>query len=79
MAHLKVISTVVYLKLPYEKVEKRLGNLKDRGVALKEGQTLRDIYKERCPLYEKYADVVVEADTTSVEKCMRRIVESIKE
>lgn len=79
MEHLKEISTVIYLKLPYERVEKRLGNLKDRGVALKEGQTLKDLYEERCPLYEKYADVVVEADTTSVEGCMRRIVESIKE
>ena len=59
-------------------MEKRLGNLKDRGVALKEGQTLKDLYEERCPLYEKYADVVIDADTTSVEDCMRRIVEGIK-
>ena len=78
IAHLKKISTVVYLKLPYEKVEKRLGNLKDRGVALKEGQTLRDLYEERCPLYEKYADVVIDADTTSVEGCMRRILDEVK-
>ena len=69
---------MVYIKLPYEKVEKRLGNLKDRGVALKEGQTLKDLYEERCPLYEKYADVVVEADTNSVESCMRKIVEEIR-
>ena len=78
MAHLKAISTVVYLKLPYDKVEKRLGNLKDRGVALKEGQTLKDLYEERCPLYEKYADVVIDADTTSVEGCMRRILDEVK-
>ena len=78
MAHLKEISTVVYIKLPYEKVKKRLGSLKDRGVALKEGQTLKNLYEERCPLYEKYADVVVEADTNSVENCMRKIVEEIR-
>ena len=78
MEHLKEISTVIYLKLPYERVEKRLGNLKDRGVALKEGQTLKDLYEERCPLYEKYADVVIEADTTSVESCMRKILEEIR-
>jgi len=78
MAHLKEISTVVYIKLPYEKVKKRLGSLKDRGVALKEGQTLKNLYEERCPLYEKYADIVVEADTTSVENCMRKIVEEIR-
>ena len=78
MAHLKEISTVVYIKLPYEKVKKRLGSLKDRGVALKEGQTLKNLYEERCPLYEKYADIVVEADTNSVESCMRKIVEEIR-
>ena len=61
-----------------EKVKKRLGSLKDRGVALKEGQTLKNLYEERCPLYEKYADIVVEADTTSVENCMRKIVEEIR-
>lgn len=59
MEHLKEISTVVYLKLTYEEVEERLGDLKDRGVALKDGMTLRDLYEERVPLYEKYADITV--------------------
>lgn len=60
MEHLKEISTVVYLKLSYEEVEKRLGNLVDRGVVLKEGMTLRDLYEERVPYYEKYADITVD-------------------
>lgn len=60
MEHLKNISTIVYLKLSYEKVEARLGNLVDRGVALKEGMTLRDLYEERIPYYEKYADITVD-------------------
>ena len=55
MEHLKEISTVVYLKLGYGDLERRLGNLKDRGVALKDGMTLRELYEERVPLYEKYA------------------------
>ncbi len=62
MEHLKDISTIVYLKLEYEALALRLGDLKKRGVALKEGQTLLDLYNERIPLYEKYADVVVDAD-----------------
>ena len=53
MEHLKEIGTVVYL-------EKRLGNLVDRGVALKDGMTLRDLYDERTELYEKYADVTID-------------------
>ena len=60
MEHLKEISTVIYLKLTYEELESRLGNLVDRGVVLKEGMTLRDLYNERVPYYEKYADVTVD-------------------
>ncbi|MDD3253664.1 MAG: shikimate kinase [Lachnospiraceae bacterium] len=60
MAHLKEISTVIYLKLSYEDVEERLGDLKDRGVALKDGMTLRDLYEERIPYYERYADITVD-------------------
>lgn len=59
MEHLKEISTVVYLKLSYESVEQRLGNLVDRGVVLKDGMTLRDLYEERIPYYEKYADITI--------------------
>ena len=59
MAHLKSIGTVVYLKLSYEQIEDRLGNLHARGVTIRPGQTLRDLYDERCPLYERWADIVV--------------------
>ena len=47
MEHFKEIGTIVYLKLSYEDLAKRLGNLKGRGVVLKEGQTLKDLYDER--------------------------------
>ena len=60
MEHLKEISTIVYLKLTYEEVESRLGNLVDRGVVLKNGMTLRDLYNERVPYYEKYADITIQ-------------------
>lgn len=60
MEHLREIGTVVYLKIGYEDLEARLGNLKDRGVVLKDGMTLRDLYNERVPYYEKYAEVTVD-------------------
>lgn len=60
MAHLKQISTIVYLKLSYEEVEERLGDLVDRGVVLKDGMNLRDLYLERVPYYERYADITVD-------------------
>lgn len=60
MEHFKKIGTVVYLKLSYEDVEERLGNLVDRGVVLKDGMTLRDLYEERIPYYENYADITID-------------------
>lgn len=60
MEHLKEISTVVYLKLSYEDVKERLGDLVDRGVVLKDGMSLLDLYNERVPYYEKYADITVD-------------------
>lgn len=60
MEHLKDIGTVVYLKLEYKDLEARLGDLKDRGVILKDGMTLLDLYNERVPYYERYADVTVD-------------------
>lgn len=52
MEHLKEIGIVVYLKAEFATINERLSNLKGRGVAIKEGQTLKDLYDERCVLYE---------------------------
>ncbi len=60
MEHLKEIGTIVYLKLSYKSLEERLGDLRARGVVLKDGYTLRDLYNERTPLYEKYADIIMD-------------------
>lgn len=73
MEHLKEISTVVYLQLSYEEVVERLGDLVDRGVALKQGMTLRDLYDERVPLYEKYADITVDEAGRSVGAVVDRL------
>ncbi len=78
MEHLKKISTVVYLKLSYEAVEERLGNLTDRGVVLKDGMTLKDLYEERIPYYEKYADITVDEtgiDAGGIVDALRSILE----
>lgn len=65
MKHLQSLGTIVYLKVSYEEIQKRLGNLKERGVALKDGMTLKDLYNERIPLYEKYADITVDESELS--------------
>ncbi|MGE4352690.1 MAG: shikimate kinase [Oscillospiraceae bacterium] len=66
MAHLREISAVVYLRLSYEKIETRLGNLEKRGVTLPEGWTLCDLYNERTPLYEKYAHITFDCGNEDI-------------
>lgn len=74
MEHLRSIGTVIYLQLPYEELDKRLSDIKGRGVVLRDGQTLKDLYEERVPLYEKYADVVVNEYGLNVEQTIDKIL-----
>lgn len=79
MEHLSSIGTVVYLKLPYPELKRRLKNLKDRGVVLKDGQTLKDLYDERTPLYEKYADLIVDETGLDIEQTREQIEQRLQE
>lgn len=78
MEHLKKIGTVVYLEVPFSALEKRLSDIKGRGVILREGQTLYDLFMERTPLYEKYADVRVSEEGLNVEETVERLVEKLQ-
>ena len=77
MEHLRSIGTVVYLQVPYPVINKRLSDIKGRGVVLKEGQTLYDLYLERTPLYEKYADLCISEESLSVEQTVELLVEKL--
>ena len=77
MEHLKEIGTVVYLELDYDTLDSRLGSLKGRGVVLKEGQTLKSLYEERVPLYEKYADIVVNERGLNLEETLEQVMSSL--
>ena len=76
MQHLKSEGVVVYLKISLELLSRRLGNLKGRGVVLKEGQTLASLYDE--PLYEKYADIVVDEEDKDLEGSLQVVLEALK-
>lgn len=78
MEHLKEIGTVVYLEVPFSILEKRLSDIKGRGVVLKDGQTLYDLYLERTPLYEKYADVRISEDGLNVEETVELLVNKLQ-
>ena len=79
MEHLKNISTVVYLELPLDQLAKRLGNLSGRGVVFEEGQTLKDLYEERTPLYEKYADLTIHEEEKTLEETLQVILDRLPE
>lgn len=79
MKHLKSSGTVIYLKLSLNALSKRLGNLKGRGVLLKDGQTLGGLYEERSPLYEKYADIVIDEEGKDLEASLKSVLEILKE
>ena len=75
MEHLKEIATIVYLKVPFEELEKRLGNLQERGVVLKDGMTLRDLYNERLPYYDRYAEVIMDETGKDFEQTVAALKE----
>ncbi len=78
MKHFKEIGTVVYLKASYEMINERLSNLEGRGVVLKEGQTLKNLYDERCVLYEKYADLTVDEQGRSLADTARAVASLVR-
>ena len=74
MEHLKENGTVVYLEASLDTVKKRLRNIRTRGVAMKKGQTLDDLYEARVPLYKKYADVTVDCRGATTEQNVEKII-----
>lgn len=77
MEHLKALGTVIYLRLSYPAIEERLGDLHARGVTFRPGQTLHDLYNERCPLYEAWADVVMDCGGLRLREMVAQLREEL--
>lgn len=78
MKHLGSIGDVVYIKLSLDDIERRLNNIKTRGIAMKPGETLADLYNMRVPLYEKYADITIETEGMGIEESIEVLIEKLK-
>lgn len=78
MKHYKETGTVVYLQASYDVIESRIGDVKKRGVALKDDQTLYDLYEERRALFERYADITVCEDGLTLDETIEKVVKAIK-
>lgn len=79
ISHLKALGPVVYLKVSPDELERRLSNISTRGIAMGPGQTIRDIYDVRAPLYERYADKIVEVGDQTLEKTVSAVLRALIE
>lgn len=79
MNALKQVGQIVYLHVPYEEIQKRLINITTRGIVMKKGNSLKDVYEERLPLYMKYSDITFDCSNKDIERCVSEIIESMQE
>lgn len=73
MKNLKQNGKTVYLKLSPAEIESRIENIKTRGIAMKNGCTITELYAERAPLYEQYADITIDCHKMTAEECVNAI------
>lgn len=78
MAHLREIGVIIYLRLSLNELHNRLGDLVERGISMKEGQGLEELYDERTPLYEQHAHLIVDVEGLSVRESVMLIRESYR-
>ena len=77
MQHLKTLGKIVYLKVSKEELKNRIGNFSTRGIAIEKGKTFDDLYEERIPLYEQYADIVISGEQEELIKNAEEIAKSL--
>ena len=77
MENLQKTGTIVYLKVSSEELKTRIGNFATRGIAIEKGKTFDDLYIERTPLYEKYADITIESEKNDLVKTAEEIVKTL--
>lgn len=78
MEHFQQTGKIVYLHLSCPAIEARLKDARARGVVMKEGMTIEDLYEERRPLYEKYADITIECDGRTMEEVVSLVLAALR-
>lgn len=77
MKHFKDIGKVIYLYVSFETMLERIGDYSKRGIAMRPGQSIRDLYNERVALYEKYADITINCDGTAYTKYRADVIDAV--
>jgi len=78
MLALQQTGTIVFLHTPLDELERRLSDLKQRGVVVEESQSVADLFRQREPLYECWRDLKIETAGHTVEETVDAIAERIK-
>ena len=79
MQHLKKSGKIIYLYVSFETMLKRLGDYSKRGIVMRPGQTIKELYEERAALYKKYADVTINCDGTAYSYYRAQVIKAIQE
>ena len=77
MEHLKTLGRVVYIKVPLAEIKRRIGDFSTRGIVIKNGNSIEDLFAERVPLYEKYADITVECDKADIKENAEKLLSAL--
>lgn len=77
MEHLKTLGRVVYIKVPLAEIKRRIRDFSTRGIVIKNGNSIEDLFAERVPLYEKYADITVECDKADIKENAEKLLSAL--
>lgn len=78
MRHLSSIGTVVYLKVAEDELLRRLHDIRERGVVLKDGETFKEMFDSRSILYERYADITIEEGSAGIEATLSEMLKELR-
>ena len=73
MRHLASSGVIIHLTLDFAALERRLTNLDSRGVVMAPGQSLLQLFAEREPLYQRYAQYTIGCGNRSHEEIVAEI------
>lgn len=78
MEHFKIEGKIIYINLTSDSIAERLGDITDRGISMKDGQTIVELYNERTPIYEKYADIILNSEGLSIRDAASEIIKLLR-
>ncbi len=78
MKRMHELGTVIHLDIPCDEFIKRVSATPDRGIVVKAGFSLADVWQERQALYEKERKFVINTMSLSVEESLNEVLNYLK-